>query len=433
MNRKLGLNTGVATFGLAALLACSAVVGCGGGGNKAGSGSSSGSSSGVGSGATSGVGSGVTSGVGSGVTSGVGSGAMSGSTSGATSGMAMQPCAAPTFTPAAGTVAAGSNVVITAAGGGTIYFTTDGSTPTDASPVYNNGATGVQVTGTTETFQAIASGTTCSDSAVAMATYTITPATAGTPTTPTFTPSGTMTTQNNDFTVTLASSAGATICYALGATAPTCTATGGCGTGAMTYATATPISITAASVTAGQVTVQAIACAADGTPSTVATQQYTLQAATPTMTPAPGAQTYGATLMGALATTTTGTGVTIDYTTNGTPPSCATPVAAQMTYAAPFALTSGTYNAIACKTGYLASAVLGPLTSHRQPDAPDDHAGGRSPHRKRDAYREQCGQPGHVVGLLFDLRHGSGVRRGWRLHRRDAAPHGQHDHRPHRR
>jgi len=235
MNQRLGLTTGAAVLSLAAALACgAAVTGCGGskppaGGMSGSSGTMSGSSSGT-----------VNM---SGTTSGAMN--MSGTTSGASgmvsSGtMAMQPCAAPTFAPATGsTVMAGTNVVITAAGGGTIHFTTDGSTPTDASPTYNSGAVGVQVTGTTETFEAIATGTTCSDSAVATAMYTIStampdggPGTA--PPTPTFTPGGTMTTQNNDFTVTLVSAGAANVCYTLGTTAPTCGAAGACGAGAMT-------------------------------------------------------------------------------------------------------------------------------------------------------------------------------------------------------
>jgi hypothetical protein len=343
-----------AALALGTLLTLGTLIGCGGSKSNAGSGSNSSGSSAGGS---------------SGSMSGTMSGSISGSSgSGASGTTAPQPCPTPTFSPAAGAIASGSNVVISAAGlpaSGTIYFTTDGTMPTEASPVYNAGTVGVQVT-SAETIQAISStkGATCSDSPVATAMYTIAAPMmpdAGdggiAPETPTFTPGGTMTTQANDFTVTLASTGAANVCYTLGATAPTCTATGTCGTGSMTYAA--PIPISGTSVTAGSVEVQAIGCAADGTASNVAMAQYALQAATPTMTPAAGAQMYSATLLGTLATATTG--ATIDYTSNGMSPSCATPVAGQMTYAAPFALQAGTYNAIACKTGYLASTVGGPF------------------------------------------------------------------------
>jgi len=187
---------------------------------------------------------------------------------------------------------------------------------------------------------------------------------AGEPTTPTITPAGTGTTQNNAFTVSLASTAGSTLCYTMGTTAPTCTSTATaatCGTGSTTYTAPIAISstVTAASAMPGQVEIQAIACAPGQTTSAVAMQLYTLQAATPTMTPAVGAQTWSATLLGAFASTTTG--ATIDYTSNGTAPSCATPVAGQQTYTAPFALQTGSYQAIACETGYMPSTVGGPF------------------------------------------------------------------------
>jgi hypothetical protein len=362
--------TGTAALSLASALACGrAVTGCGSSPPSGGTGSgvSSGAASGA-SGAMSGA-SGATSGVGSGTTTS----GMSGASAGMSGTMAMQPCPTPTFMPPAGAIMSGTNVSI-AAGGTPIFFTTDGTMPTRNSPPYNAGTVGIQVT-TGETFQAISStmGATCTDSAVASATYTIeTPVIpdAGTdggggtaPTTPTFTPGGTATTQPNDFTVSLTSTAGATLCYTLGATAPTCTSTATaatCGTGSTTYAAPIAVNamVTAASATPGQVEIQAIACAPGEPNSAVAQQLYTLQAATPTMTPAAGAQTYSATLMGAFASTTTGS--TIDYTSNGTAPSCGTPVAGQQTYTAPFVLQSGSYQAIACKTGYLASTVEGP-------------------------------------------------------------------------
>lgn len=369
MNRSLGLKTGTAFLALAAALSFgAAVTGCGGsksppGGTSGSSGSMSGSS-----GSLSGM-SGTLAMTGMSGTSGMG---MSGTSA------QLSPCPTPTFNPPAGAIALNSNVVISATGltaGTQIYFTTDGTTPTaTATELYNNGTVGVQVS-TGETIQAISSsmGATCTDSAAAMAVYTIAaaaPPDGGAdggvaPATPTFNPAGTATTQNNDFQVSLTSTGMSTICYTMGATAPTCTSTATaatCDNGSSTYTAAIAISATATATSAmpGQVEIQAVACAPGEPNSAVAQQLYTLQAAAPTMTPAPGAQTWSATLMGAFASTTTG--AIIDYTSNGTPPSCGTPVAGQLTYAAPFALQSGTYNAIACKTGYAASAAAGPFT-----------------------------------------------------------------------
>ncbi len=85
---------------------------------------------------------------------------------------------------------------------------------------------------------------------------------------------------------------------------------------------------------------------------------FTLQAATPTFSQSAApivvngvdTFTYSASLTGSFTTATTG--ATFHYTTDGTTPSCATsPV-----YTAPFALRSKTYQAVACKVGYVDSA-----------------------------------------------------------------------------
>ena len=77
--------------------------------------------------------------------------------------------AAPTFSPAAGTYASAQTVVISdTISGATIYYTTDGTTPTTSSTRY----TGAFLVSSTETLQAIAAS--AGDSAVVSAVYTIT-------------------------------------------------------------------------------------------------------------------------------------------------------------------------------------------------------------------------------------------------------------------
>src|SRR5580704_790082 len=121
----------------ATLLTLGAVVGCGGSKGNVSSGSSTTGSSGSSTGGSSGS------------VSGSASGSMSGS-SGASGTATLQPCPTPTFAPTGGAIESGSNFVISAPGlpaSGTIYFTTDGTTPTETSQVYNAGTVGVQVTG----------------------------------------------------------------------------------------------------------------------------------------------------------------------------------------------------------------------------------------------------------------------------------------------
>jgi Chitobiase/beta-hexosaminidase C-terminal domain len=80
------------------------------------------------------------------------------------------PAATPTFSPAAGTYAAAQTVTISdTTAGATIYYTTNGNSPTTASTVYSGAIT----VSSTETIEAIAAATGFSNSPVATAAYAI--------------------------------------------------------------------------------------------------------------------------------------------------------------------------------------------------------------------------------------------------------------------
>jgi hypothetical protein len=85
----------------------------------------------------------------------------------------------PIFSPAVGTYASAQTVtVFDATSGATIYYTTNGTTPTTSSAIYSGPIT----VSATETLEAIAEKTGYTNSTVAAAAYTITPTTAATPT-----------------------------------------------------------------------------------------------------------------------------------------------------------------------------------------------------------------------------------------------------------
>ncbi|MGC2637390.1 MAG: chitobiase/beta-hexosaminidase C-terminal domain-containing protein [Acidobacteriaceae bacterium] len=82
------------------------------------------------------------------------------------------PAATPTFSPAAGTYNTAQSVTISdTTAGASIYYTTDGSTPTTSSPLFSSSAPIAVAATTTISAIAVASGTTTS--AVATATYSI--------------------------------------------------------------------------------------------------------------------------------------------------------------------------------------------------------------------------------------------------------------------
>lgn len=209
------------------------------------------------------------------------------------------PAATPVFAPAAGTYATAQAVTISdSTAGATIYYTTDGTTPTSSSTVY----AGPITVSTSETIKAIASVNGLMTSSVATASYIIHPAE-----TPTFSlaPGLYSTIQ----TVSISDSTpGATIYYTIDGTTPTSSST----------------KYTAPITVASTVTLKAIATAPGYSSSLVATATYTvkLMAATPTFSVAPGTYTvgFGVTITDATA------GVNIYYTTDGTTPTINSPI-----------------------------------------------------------------------------------------------------------
>ena len=125
---------------------------------------------------------------------------------------ATKTAATPTFSPAAGTFTSTQSVTVSdTTAGATIYYTTNGATPTSSSTKYT-GAISVSVT---ETLEAVAVATGFTSSAVATAKYTITQPAAPAPTIST-------TAELNGAVVAKLSSptAGATIYYTLDGSAP---------------------------------------------------------------------------------------------------------------------------------------------------------------------------------------------------------------------
>jgi hypothetical protein len=239
--------------------------------------------------------------------------------------------AAPTLSPVAGTYASAQTVTLAdTTPGASIYYTTNGTTPTTASSVYTAPLT-ISAT-TTVSAIAVASGYTTSP--VSSAVYTISTPTAATPTV-----SPAAGSYTSAQTVTLAdTTAGAVIYYTTNGTTPS--------TASSKYTA--PFSVTATT------TVKALATATGYTNSAVVSATFTIApppstAAAPTFSPAAGTYTSAQTVSLADATA----GAVIYYTTNGT-----TPTTASTKYSAPFSVgTTTTVNAIAAATGYTNSAV----------------------------------------------------------------------------
>ena len=237
------------------------------------------------------------------------------------------PSATPTFSVAEGTYTSVQTVGISdATASATIYYTTNGSTPTASSTVYSGPIT----VSATENLSAIAVATGYSSSAVASAAYTINLPAA----TPVFSVASGVYTSVQTLTISDAT-AGATIYYTTNGTAPT--------TGSSVYSG--PITVNASE------TLNAIAIATGYSSSATASAAYTinLPAATPVFSVASGVYTSVQTVAISDATS----GATIYYTTNGSTPGTSSTV-----YSGPVTVSATeTLNAIAVATGYSSSAA----------------------------------------------------------------------------
>jgi hypothetical protein len=235
--------------------------------------------------------------------------------------------ATPTFSPLGGTYTSAQTVTIsTATSGATIYYTTNGTTPTTSSTVY---AAPITVS-TTETLEALAVKSGYTNSNVATATYTMQMQAA----TPIFSPLGGTYASAQTVSISTATS-GATIYYTTNGTTPTTSST--------VYTAPITVSTTE--------TLEALAVKSGYTNSNVATATYTMQmqAATPIFSPLGG--TYASAQTVSISTTTSG--ATIYYTTNGT-----TPTTSSTVYTAPITVSATeTVEALAAKSGYTDSNV----------------------------------------------------------------------------
>ena len=239
----------------------------------------------------------------------------------------MTPAATPVFSVAAGTFASAQTVSITAAtAGSSIYYTTNGSTPTASSSLY----AGPITVSASETLQAIAVASNYNNSAVGSAAYTImTPAA-----TPAFSVAAGTFASAQTISIT-AATAGSSIYFTTNGSTPT--------TSSSLYSGAITVSATK--------TLQAIAVASNYNNSAVATAAYTIMtpAATPIFSVASGwyagAQTV--TITGATA------GSSIYYTTDGS-----VPTTSSILYTGPVSVSaSETLQAVAVAANYLASPM----------------------------------------------------------------------------
>ena len=231
--------------------------------------------------------------------------------------------ATPNFSPVAGNYVGNQSITISdTSSGASIYYTTNGSTPTTNSPVYSAPIT----VSTSETLEAFAAGSGYTNSTVASAAYTISASM------PTFSPvAGSY---MNPQTVTISdSTSGITVYYTTNGSTPT--------TNSPVYSA--PITVSASE------TLEAIAAGGGNATSAVGSAAYTIVAATPTFSPAAG--NYGVALTVTISDTTPNS--TIYYTTNGSTPTTNSP-----TYSAPISVSSTeTLEALATAAGDSNSAV----------------------------------------------------------------------------
>jgi LysM repeat protein len=233
----------------------------------------------------------------------------------------------PTFSPAAGTYTTSQSVTISdSTAGTTIYYTTNGTTPTTSSTKYTSAIT----VSANETLEALAVEAGYTNSAVASAAYTI----ASVLPAPTFSPAAGTYTTSQSVTISDATS-GTTIYYTTNGTTPMTSST--------VYSGVITVSATE--------TIEAIAVETGYTNSAVATATYTIAPILPTPTFSPAAGTYTTSQSVTISDSTAGT--TIYYTTNGT-----TPTTSSTKYTSAITVSANeTLEALAVEAGYTNSAV----------------------------------------------------------------------------
>ncbi|MGA3006949.1 MAG: chitobiase/beta-hexosaminidase C-terminal domain-containing protein [Opitutaceae bacterium] len=250
----------------------------------------------------------------------------------ALNGPAPTQVAAPVFSPGGGTYTAAQNVSISdPTSGATIYFTTNGTTPTTSSAIYSGP---IVVASGTVNIEALATKSGATNSSVTSAAYTIdlSPQIASPTANP---PGGTYT---GSVTVALSDSqAGATLYYTTDGSTPT--------TASNVYGS--PITLTRATV------LQFFAAENGFQPSPIVSDTYTVIAptvATPTFNP--GAGSFASAQSVSIGDSTAG--ATIYYTTNGT-----TPTPSSAVYNGPIPVNSGTVTieAIGAESGFVDSSV----------------------------------------------------------------------------
>ena len=273
---------------------------------------------------------------------------------------ASAPCPTPTFSPDSGTVDPGT-VTITDPGlpsNGVILYTTNGTNPIQGSLTYTGP---IAITQTT-TIRAAGFAPSCAESDVAVATYTAGgPPDAGSLASVTFSPTSQK--ADNDFPLTLTAAAGATICYSLDGSTPTCSG-GACSGTSATYVAADQITIDGtvtdpSGSTQGQVTVTAIACAVGSANSPPKAQVYTLKVATPQITGLTnGNNAYAAAgVAGILAEATLdsvspASPMVVHGVAGATPPTCSDPHVVAVGSKVIGTQVAQEYQAIGCKLGY---------------------------------------------------------------------------------
>jgi len=251
--------------------------------------------------------------------------------------------AAPTFTPASGSFSIDTDVTINSPAGADIHYTTDGSEPTAASTLYTAPVT-VSGNGTDTIIKAIAIQDQKLDSPVTSEEYIINYNKVSTPQV-----SPAAGTYENDQSVAITCNTdGAAIYYTTDESTPTASST--LYTGAISVST--------------DETIKAIALKNMAINSDVISAAYVLQVATPLISPSSGGVGIGT----AVTITTTTTGATIRYTTNG-----ATPDGSSTLYDPgnkPTIILAETFEAKVFKAGYAdsdtatASYTIVPVVSH---------------------------------------------------------------------